>query len=119
MIEKLLTLVEESSLLMVLPREIVYHCFPVFNDIIAVLLNIAATYLFTKILIMNAWLVEVFKYISYSKFKGLMEVRIGVFIEAFRLILANLEIASSILTEQITPCIRILTSLASKILKRT
>ena len=59
MIEKLLTLVEESSLLMVLPREIVYHCFPVFNDIIAVLLNIAATYLFTKVLIMNAWLVEV------------------------------------------------------------
>ena len=40
----LLTLVEESSRLMVLPLDIVYHCFPVFRDIIAVLLNIAATW---------------------------------------------------------------------------
>ena len=44
----MLTLVEESSRLIVLPREIVYHCFPVFNDIIAVLLNMAATYIFRK-----------------------------------------------------------------------
>ena len=40
----LLTLVEESSRLIVLPLDIVYHCFPVFRDIIAVLLNIAATW---------------------------------------------------------------------------
>lgn len=60
LIENLLTLVEESSLLMVLPREIVYHCFPVFNDIIAVLLNMAATYLFEKMMIINKCLVEFF-----------------------------------------------------------
>ena len=58
LIKNLLTLVEESSLLMVLPREIVYHCFPVFNDIIAVLLNMAATYLFEKVMIINKCLAE-------------------------------------------------------------
>ena len=44
MVIVILTLVEESSRLMVLPLEIVYHCLPVLREIIAVLLNIAATY---------------------------------------------------------------------------
>ena len=56
--------------------------------------------------------------LKYPKLKLVFERWVEVFVECLGLVVSNLEVAPTILTEQVAPGIRILTSFCSKILRR-